>query len=204
MSTLIIKNGRVISDGGERDRSDVLIEDGAVAVAFVGGHLAGRARGDVRAHAPLQPAAHLPGLPSADLGGAPVWFPWNRPDDTRCGDPGQPSGGVVEHDEVSGVRLPLSTELPLITVGEQTRAAGPRMLRDRERVGDRAAADQPGTDTMASASTATADSATDAGLTWGPPPPGLPTGARVAVISGDPGTDACIADATDKKGTCEE
>jgi hypothetical protein len=48
-----------------------------------------------------------------------------------------------------------------------------------------AAADQPSTDTMASASTATADT-TDGGLTWGPPPPGLPAGSRVAVVSGDP------------------
>ena len=56
-----------------------------------------------------------------------------------------------------------------------------------DRTGDRAAGDQPGTDTMASASTATADTAAEAGLTWGPPPPGLPTGSRVAVISGDPG-----------------
>ncbi len=46
-----------------------------------------------------------------------------------------------------------------------------------------AAADQQ-TDTMASASTATAD--TDAALTWGPAPPGLPAGAQVAVVSGDP------------------
>ncbi len=41
-------------------------------------------------------------------------------------------------------------------------------------------------DTMASASTATADTAADAGLTWGPAPPGLPAGAQVAVLSGDP------------------
>lgn len=54
--------------------------------------------------------------------------------------------------------------------------------------GDRSAAgDQPGTDTMASASTATADTAADGGLTWGAPPPGLPAGAKVAVVSGDPG-----------------
>ena len=33
---------------------------------------------------------------------------------------------------------------------------------------------------------ATADTATDAGLTWGPSPPGLPAGAQVAVVSGDP------------------
>ena len=51
-----------------------------------------------------------------------------------------------------------------------------------------AAANQPGTDTMASASTATADNtARDNGLTWGPAPPGLPAGARAAVVSGDPG-----------------
>ena len=49
-----------------------------------------------------------------------------------------------------------------------------------------AAADQPQTDTMASASTATADTASSGGLTWGPAPPGLPAGARGAVVSGDP------------------
>ena len=58
-----------------------------------------------------------------------------------------------------------------------------------DRTADRepgAAADQPQTDTMASASTATADSAREGGLTWGPPPPGLPAGSRAAVVSGDP------------------
>lgn len=59
-----------------------------------------------------------------------------------------------------------------------------------DRTADReagAAADQPGTDTMASTSTATAGNAAgDGGLTWGPPPPGIPAGARVAVVSGDP------------------
>ena len=49
-----------------------------------------------------------------------------------------------------------------------------------------AAAGQPPTDTMAPASTATADTANDGGLTWGPVPPGLPAGARAAVVSGDP------------------
>lgn len=49
-----------------------------------------------------------------------------------------------------------------------------------------AAADQPGTDTLASASTATVDTASDGGLTWGAAPAGLPAGARVAVVSGDP------------------
>ena len=57
-----------------------------------------------------------------------------------------------------------------------------------DRAADReaGAADQPATDTMASASTATTDTAGDAGLKWGPTPPGLPTGARAAVVSGDP------------------
>jgi mannose-6-phosphate isomerase-like protein (cupin superfamily) len=58
-----------------------------------------------------------------------------------------------------------------------------------DRTADRepgAAANQPQTDTMASASTATADTASDSGLTWGPAPPGLPAGARAAVVSGDP------------------
>ena len=58
-----------------------------------------------------------------------------------------------------------------------------------DRAADReagAAADQTATDTMASASTAATDTAGDAGLEWGPAPPGLPTGARGAVVSGDP------------------
>jgi len=50
-----------------------------------------------------------------------------------------------------------------------------------------AAADQTRTDTTVSASTAPADTANDGGLTWGPAPPGLPAGARFAVVSGDPG-----------------
>ncbi len=50
-----------------------------------------------------------------------------------------------------------------------------------------AAADQTRTDTTVSGSAATADTANDAGLTWGPAPPGLPAGARAAVVSGDPG-----------------
>jgi mannose-6-phosphate isomerase-like protein (cupin superfamily) len=50
-----------------------------------------------------------------------------------------------------------------------------------------AAADQTRTDTMVSASGTAADNANDGGLTWGPAPPGLPAGARVAVVSGDPG-----------------
>jgi hypothetical protein len=50
-----------------------------------------------------------------------------------------------------------------------------------------AAGDQTRTDTMVSASASSADTASDAGLNWGPAPPGLPAGARVAVISGDPG-----------------
>jgi len=49
-----------------------------------------------------------------------------------------------------------------------------------------AAADQSRTDTMSSASMAPADSASTSGLTWGPAPPALPKGARVAVVSGDP------------------
>lgn len=60
-----------------------------------------------------------------------------------------------------------------------------------DRTADRepsAAADQPGTDTMASAATGTADNTASAGgLTWGPAPPGLPASARAAVVSGDPG-----------------
>lgn len=58
-----------------------------------------------------------------------------------------------------------------------------------DRTADRepgAAADQPRTDTMASAPTATADTAGSGGLTWGPAPPGLPAGARGAIVSGDP------------------
>jgi len=55
-----------------------------------------------------------------------------------------------------------------------------------DRAADRepsAVADRPGTDTMTSAD----NTASDGGLTWGPAPPGLPAGARVAVVSGDPG-----------------
>jgi hypothetical protein len=59
---------------------------------------------------------------------------------------------------------------------------GPDRAADRE-IG--AAGDQPGTDTIATTATAT-DTAGDAGLSWGPAPPGLPKGARVAVVSGDP------------------
>lgn len=58
-----------------------------------------------------------------------------------------------------------------------------------DRMADRepgAAADQPTTDTMESAATAPADTASSGGLTWGPAPPGLPAGARGAVVSGDP------------------
>jgi hypothetical protein len=60
---------------------------------------------------------------------------------------------------------------------------GPDRTADREA----GAADQPTTDTMASAATATTDTAGDAGLNWGPAPPGIPAGAKVAVVSGDPG-----------------
>ncbi len=60
--------------------------------------------------------------------------------------------------------------------------------RGADRTADRgAAADQTGTDTMVSGSAATADTANDAGLNWGPAPPGLPAGAKLAVTSGDPG-----------------
>jgi hypothetical protein len=54
--------------------------------------------------------------------------------------------------------------------------------------GERTADREPGAaaDTMASATTAMADTADDGGLTWGPAPPGLPAGARAAVVSGDP------------------
>jgi mannose-6-phosphate isomerase-like protein (cupin superfamily) len=60
---------------------------------------------------------------------------------------------------------------------------------DTNRTADRdpgAVADQSRTDTMASASTAAADTAAGGELTWGPVPPGLPAGARTAVMSGDP------------------
>jgi hypothetical protein len=39
---------------------------------------------------------------------------------------------------------------------------------------------------MASTSTASTDTAGDAALAWGPAPPSLPSGAKVAVVSGDP------------------
>jgi hypothetical protein len=50
-----------------------------------------------------------------------------------------------------------------------------------------ASADQTRTDTTVSAAAPAADTGNAAGLTWGPAPPGLPAGARVAVVSGDPG-----------------
>jgi hypothetical protein len=57
-----------------------------------------------------------------------------------------------------------------------------------ERIDDRepGAAGQPGADTTAPAATAMTDTAAGGGLEWGPAPPGLPPGARTAVISGDP------------------
>jgi hypothetical protein len=58
-----------------------------------------------------------------------------------------------------------------------------------DRTADRdaaAAGDQLPTDTTASTSMASTDTAGDAGLTWGPAPPALPSGAKVAVVSGDP------------------
>jgi mannose-6-phosphate isomerase-like protein (cupin superfamily) len=59
--------------------------------------------------------------------------------------------------------------------------------QDRSAEGEAGAmGDQPTTDTMASTSTASTDTAGDAGLTWGPAPPALPSGAKVAVVSGDP------------------
>jgi hypothetical protein len=48
-----------------------------------------------------------------------------------------------------------------------------------------ASAGQPSTDTVASSPMA-ADTAGADGLTWGPAPPGLPAGARAAILSGDP------------------
>ena len=59
----------------------------------------------------------------------------------------------------------------------------------RDRTADRdagATGDQPTTDTMASTSTASTDTAGNAELAWGPAPPALPSGAKVAVVSGDP------------------
>ena len=58
---------------------------------------------------------------------------------------------------------------------------------DRAADGEAAAAgSQPSIDSMESASAALADTAGDGGLTWGPAPPGLPAGAKLAVLSGDP------------------
>lgn len=60
--------------------------------------------------------------------------------------------------------------------------------QDRSAEGEAGAmGDQPTTDTMASTSTASTDTAGDAELTWGLAPPALPSGAKVAVVSGDPG-----------------
>ena len=59
--------------------------------------------------------------------------------------------------------------------------------RDRSADGDAGAmSDQPTTDTMASAATPSTDTAGGAGLAWGPAPPALPSGAKFAVVSGDP------------------
>ena len=48
-----------------------------------------------------------------------------------------------------------------------------------------AEADRSGADTMTSTA-ATGDSASAAALQWGPAPPGLPAGGRIAVVDGDP------------------
>jgi hypothetical protein len=59
----------------------------------------------------------------------------------------------------------------------------------RDRTADRdagATGDQPLTDTVASTSAASTDTTGGDGLTWGPAPPALPSGAKVAVVSGDP------------------
>ena len=60
------------------------------------------------------------------------------------------------------------------------------LLAGCERKSDRTAgaeADRSPADTMM---TSTADSASAAALQWGPAPPGLPVGSRVAVLDGDP------------------
>ena len=57
-----------------------------------------------------------------------------------------------------------------------------------ERRGDQDAAadlDRPPSDTAA-VSGAIADTSANAALNWGPPPPGLPSGARGAIVEGDP------------------
>jgi hypothetical protein len=57
-----------------------------------------------------------------------------------------------------------------------------------ERRGDQDAAadlDRPSSDT-AVVSGAVADTSADAKLEWGPAPPGLPAGAKAAIVSGDP------------------
>jgi hypothetical protein len=62
------------------------------------------------------------------------------------------------------------------------------LLAGCERKSDRAAgaeADRSGADTMTSTA-ATGDSASAAALQWGPAPPGLPAGGRLAVLNGDP------------------
>lgn len=60
------------------------------------------------------------------------------------------------------------------------------LLAGCERKSDRTAgaeADRSAADTMM---TSTADSASAAALQWGPAPPGLPAGGRIAVLDGDP------------------
>jgi hypothetical protein len=62
------------------------------------------------------------------------------------------------------------------------------LLAGCERKSDRttgAEADRAGADTMTSTA-ATGDSASAAALQWGPAPPGLPAGGRMAVLDGDP------------------
>ena len=76
-----------------------------------------------------------------------------------------------------------TTSMLLPALGLLLGCGGPERSADREAG---AMGDQPATDTAASTSMATTDTAADAGLTWGPPPAGLPSGSRFAVVSGDP------------------
>jgi mannose-6-phosphate isomerase-like protein (cupin superfamily) len=62
------------------------------------------------------------------------------------------------------------------------------LLMGCERRGDQDATaelDRPSSDS-AVVSGAIADTSANASLTWGPPPPGLPAGARGAIVKGDP------------------
>lgn len=63
------------------------------------------------------------------------------------------------------------------------------VLAGCERRNDRMAgaeSDRPASDTTTTSTVAAADTAASKALQWGPAPPGLPAGGRIAVLEGDP------------------